>query len=223
LLESLPMGGILVLFTIYNRVDTVILQYFKGSAAVGLYGVAYRVFEVLVLGAAYFANSILPLISSLAKTDRRRLGEVYRKSFVVLLVLGVTVATVNFIFAPLAIAILGGGDFAPSVGILRLLSLALLMSYFNHLNGYTLIALGKQWYSLTIAVIALTVNLTLNWLFIPLFSYQAAAFITFVTEGLIVVLSLIFIKRELGVIPSLGDVPKVILELVAKRGKIFEV
>ncbi len=84
LLEALPMGALLVVFTIYNRIDTVILSYFKGQIAVGIYGAAYRIFEVLVLGAAFFANAVLPLISSLAHTDRAKLGLVYRKSFVIL-------------------------------------------------------------------------------------------------------------------------------------------
>lgn len=195
LLESLPMGAILVTFTIYNRIDTVILSHFKGQEAVGLYGAAYRIYEVLTLGAAYFANAVLPLISQLAQNDRQKLAEVYRKSFVVLLILGVLVATTNFIFAPLGITLIAGDKFAGSVGALQILSLALIVSYFNHLNGYTLIALGKQWYSFAIAIGALTLNIVLNWIFIPIYSYYAAAFITFITEGVIVLATLLILHK----------------------------
>lgn len=222
LLESLPMGAILAIFTIYNRMDTIILQYFKGSEAVGLYGVAYRVFEVLVLGAAYFANSIFPLISNLAGKNNAKLADVYRKSFVILLFLGVLVAVANYFLAPLAVAILGGQEFTASVMPLRILSLALIVSYFNHLNGYTLIALGRQWYSLAIAVIALVVNVSLNWVFIPIYSFQAAAFITFITEGLIVLLSLLVLHRQIGLTPPFLAIPAVVAEFIKKRGKIFE-
>lgn len=221
LFESLPMGAILVLFTIYNRLDTVILSLYQGSTAVGLYSAAYRIFEVLVLGAAYFANSVLPLISSLAQNDREKLQLVYRKSFIVLLFLGTGVALANFIFAPLAIKIVAGKAFAASVAPLQILSLALIVSYFNHLNGYTLIALGKQWYSLAIAVIALFVNITLNLIFIPQYSFYAAAAITFVTEGLIVVLSISFLRKEANISPRLADIPAVVQEAINKRGRIF--
>lgn len=199
LLESLPMGAILVTFTIYNRIDTVILAHFKGQEAVGLYGAAYRIYEVLTLGAAYFANAVLPLISKLAQTDKQKLAQVYRKSFMVLLILGVLVAGTNFIFAPLGIALIAGDKFAGSIPALQILSLALIVSYFNHLNGYTLIALGKQWYSFVIAIGALTLNIVLNWIFIPIYSYYAAAFITFITEGMIVLATLLILHKTIRI------------------------
>ncbi len=222
LLESLPMGAILVVFTIYDRIDTVILAYFKGQEAVGLYGAAYRVFEVLTLGAAYFANAVLPLISNLAHTNKEKLVEVYRKSFVILLILGVSVAVTNYIFAPLGIAIIAGPKFAASVDALRILSLALVVAYFNHLNGYTLIALGKQWYSFGIAIGALVINVILNLIFIPRYSFYGAAFITFVTEGLIVLATLVILNKQIGLTPRLSDLPKVVKEFITKRGKIFD-
>lgn len=222
LLEALPMGAILVVFTIYNRIDIVILSHFKGPDAVADYGLAYRIFEVVVLGAAFFANSILPIISNFAQHDKERLKVFFRKSYVILLFLGVVAAITTFVLAPFGIGLLGGEQYVGSVTALRILSLALVVSYFNHLNGYTLIALGKQWNSLIIALVALLFNVVLNWIFIPVFSFSAAAFITFVTEGLIVILSLGFIKKELGVLPSFRDVPIVIKEIITKRGKIFE-
>ncbi len=196
--ESVPMGAILVLFTIYNRVDTLILSYFKGPEAVGYYGAAYRVYEVLVLVAAYYANSILPLISRYAVENRAKLQAIFKKSYLVLFLLGLTVAATNFILAPLGISLIAGAKFAPSVLPLRLLSLALIASYFNHLNGFTLIALGKQWASFYIAIFALSLNLILNLIFIPVFSFPAAALITFLTEGIVVICSLLVVKKELS-------------------------
>lgn len=216
------MGAILVVFTIYNRVDTVILSYFKGADAVADYGLAYRVYEVVVLGAAFFANSILPIISNLAQHDRERLRMFFRKSYVVLGLMGILAATATWILAPLGVGILGGAQYVGAVAALRLLALALVVSYFNHINGFTLVALGKQWWSLRIAVVALTVNVVLNVITIPHFSYAAAAVNTFITEALIVVLSLLVIRRDLGVLPRLTDIPVVIREIIVKKGKIFE-
>lgn len=221
LLESIPMGGILILFTVYNRMDMIILSLVKGQEAVGLYGAAYRIYEVLIVIAAYFANSILPLISNYAVSDRDKLRQTFKKSYVVLFFLGISVALINFIFAPLGIAIIAGSKFTGSVLPLQILSLALIFSYFNHINGYTLIAIGKQWYSFYIAIFALVVNLVLNVIFIPIFSYPAAAFITFITEGVVVFSSLLAIRREIGVIPQPSDIITVGRELIRKKGQIF--
>ena len=222
LLESLPMGAILVVFTIYNRIDTVILSHFKGQEAVGYYGAAYRIYEVLTLGAAYFSNAVLPLISNLAKTDKAKLSLVYRKSFVVLFFLGVGVAAVNFLLAPLGITLIAGQKFAASIHALQILSLAVVVSYFNHLNGYTLIALGRQWYSFIIAILALVLNITLNVIFIPRFSFYGAAFITFLTEGFIVLCTLVILQRLIRLNPQLFDLVSIPREFLAKRGRIFD-
>lgn len=215
LAESLPMGAILVLFTVYNRIDTVLLSYFKGEEAVGLYGAAYRIFEVLVLGAAYFANSILPLISNLAMNNRSALKVVYEKAMIILLLMGIAAAVVNFLLAPIGIAIVAGSKFSGAILALQILSLALVVSYLNHLNGYTLIALGKQWYSFAIAIVALVINLGLNVIFIPRFSLYAAAAITFVTEGIIATLSFLVIRHIIGVRMS----PKFVLETIKEWWK----
>ncbi len=219
---ALPVGSLLVLFTVYNRLDIVILGYMKGAEAVGFYGASYKVYDVLVLGAAYFANSVLPILSNLAHKDQARFRQIYVKSFVVLLGMGVTVAILNFIFAPLAILILGGPEFQPSVLALRILSLAIVVSYFNHLNGYAIIALGKQWYSFIIAILALGANLALNLLLIPRFSLYGAAFNTFLTEGTIMILSVIILRKTENVRFGPRDLFLTGKELFEKRGEYLK-
>lgn len=220
LAEAFPMGAILVTFTIYNRIDTVLLSYYRGEVVVGLYGAAYRIFEVLVLGAAYFANSILPLISKLAVSDRKALRFVYQKAMIILLIMGFFVAITNFVLAPIGIAIVAGPQFEGAVLALKILSFSLIVSYLNHLNGYTLIALGKQWYSFGIAVVALAINLVLNMWLIPKYSLYAAAGVTFVTEAVIAVLSFIFIRRMIGVGLSLGFVEETLKSWWQARGPL---
>lgn len=218
--EAVPMGTILVLFTVYNRVDTLILAHYKSEDIVGYYGLAYRIYEVLVLGAAYFANSVLPILSGLAVSNRKRMAEVYKKSWIILISMGLLVAIINFSMAGFIPMVFKG--FEGSIGALRILSLALVVSYLNHLNGFTIIALGKQWWSLRIAVVALAFNVILNLILIPHFSLYAAAFITFITEAFIMVLSLFVIHKEIGIRPRLEDYYLVIKELKEKRGRIFD-
>jgi O-antigen/teichoic acid export membrane protein len=151
------------------------------------------------LVSAYFANSILPLISKLAKEDLVKLRKVYERSMMLLLIVGICAAVTTYVLAPLGIRIIAGESFNTSIILLQILSISLVVSYLNHLNGYTLIALGKQWYSFFIALVALAVNLILNIAFIPYHSYYAAAFITFITEGLIAIMSIFVIRRFVGI------------------------
>jgi len=216
--EALPAGALFLVFTIYNRIDTIILQSFSGSDAVGIYGLAYKMHDNFVMGAAYFMNSLFPILS--LSFSQKRLGElknIYQKSFDLLFVGSLVLFISIFSLAPLLVNILGGSDFSESVGVLRILLLATVIAYFNHLTGYSLIAFGKQRLSLAIAATALTINVLANWIFIPTFSYKAAAWITVATEGLVLLLSSIVVAKTIGMYPSLFSWPKTLLSLLTKR------
>lgn len=226
LIESLPMGAILLMFTIDNKIDTVMLGSIKGSGPVGIYGLSSRVYDVLILGAAYLMNALLPVISKYADIGiwRSRLADIYQKTFDVLLLIGLAVVILIYFLAPLMIKILTQQryqEFSDSVGVLKVASLAMFFAYFNHLTGYTIVALGKQKTYFWIASLSLGFNIIANLIFIPRFSYWGAAWVTVLTEGLVLIITSIFIFRLIKVVPSISSFPKTAIQLIKNRGKIF--
>lgn len=194
--QALPMGGVLVIFSIYNKLDAVLLQSLKGSLAVGVYGLSYRIYEVLVLGAFYLMNSFLPILSK--EKDKRAFLILYKNLFKVLFLGGMAVFIGTLIFAPLAIQIIAWrklSDFQNSVLLLRILGFALFFSYLNHLTGSAILILGKQKVYLLITLAALFFNLAANLFFIPRYSFFASAWITVATEALVFVLTSLLIVR----------------------------
>lgn len=221
-LEALPMGGTLILYSVYNRVDAVILQTLKGSEAVGIYGLSYRIYEVLILGAFYLMNSLLPIISQ--ETDRERLRLIYQKTLDILILAGGVVFLGTIILAPIAIKIVALKrltEFSQSIPLLQILGLAAFVSYLNHLTGYTIVALGKQRTYFLISLGALTFNLILNFLFIPDFSFYAAAWITVLTESLVFLLTSLLLIKTTKFVPNFFSFPQTAFEFLTKRGKIF--
>jgi len=224
--ESLPMGAILLLLTVDNKIDTVMLGLIKGNSAVGIYAVAYRIYDVLILGAAYLMSSLLPVLSQYADIQKwqERIKIIYQKSFDILFMMGLAAALFAFLFSPLIIKLITQErfvEFFDSAVVIRILSLAIFLSYFNHLTGYTIVALGKQrWYFL-VASMALVFNIVANLVVIPKFSYYGAAVITVLTEGLILIITSFFIFRLIKIIPSFKDSPKTLVSLIKKKGKIF--
>jgi len=187
--QALPTGALLFVNTAYDRlVDTSLLLHWQGSAAVGIYGLAYKIYANLILPAYFFNRSLFPLLS-------RRLRE--KKQFWPLFKLGIVWSLKAVL--PLAVAawwgagwlirILGGESFAAAVGVLRWLILALPFVYLNHVFGFSLIAARYQWQSLLISLVALAWNLVGNWWFIPRFSVLGAAGVTLITEILVCLLS----------------------------------
>lgn len=221
--EAAPAGMLFLFFNLYNRIDTIILQYFQGESAVGVYGLAYKIHDNLVLGAAFLMNAMFPLLSArfVRAGDKAGLKNYYQRTFDLLLGGGLVVFFLFFAAAPLIVKLLGGEQFLPSSSTLRILLFATVIAYFNHLTGYSLIAFGKQKTSMLIAFAALVFNVLANIILIPLYSYTAAAVVTIATEALVLLLSTLVVKSATGILPSPFSFPKTWLSLVKGRINIF--
>ena len=197
--EAAPTGALLVVFSVYNRLDILVLQHFYPGAAVGNYGLAYKIYETLGLGASYIMNVVFPILSAVYVKDglKGAFGSYFFKAFGFLSVLAVGLSLGVFFLAPFLPGIFQG-KFVGSVTSLQILSVALLFSYLNHLTGYTLIAIGKQRASLLIACVALLVNLLGNFSFIPRYSLIASSYMTIATEALVLVLSSVALWFTIG-------------------------
>lgn len=221
LMEILPTGALLLIFSIYNRVDIIILQLLKGADPVGIYGLSYKVHDNLILGAAYLSSSLFPILALLdANKSNSNLKNIYQKCFDLLFTAGFLILIFVLIFAPLIISIIGGNNFSASILSLRILVFATFFAYLNHLNGYTLIALGKQRISLSVAAAALFGNVVLNLLLIPHYSYLASAFVTVLTEAFVYLLTSIYLAKKYTLLPKLTIV-KTLKEIIKTRGQIF--
>lgn len=215
--ESLPTGAFLVVFSIYNRVDTIILQALKGPEAVGYYGLAYKVHDNLILVAAYLMNALFPILS---KASFVNLKKIYREIFSLLLGLGLITVVFILLLAPFVIYLIAGSQFGQSVIVLRVLIFATAISFINHLTGYTLIAVGKQKISLFIAVFALVFNISFNLFLIPLLSYFGAALVTIATEAFVLIATSSYLAMKMHLVPSFSFY-KTIAKIIKTKGKIF--
>ena len=94
-----------------------------------------------------------------------------------------------FLLAKPIINLAYGPSFAPSILALKILSAAVFMSFLSHVWLFTLTALNKQKIYTWAVGLGMVINISLNWLFIPLYSLYAAAWTTVITElitGLII-------------------------------------
>lgn len=219
--ESFPLGIYLLIYSAYDRgIDSFIIKTFSGSSAVGFYGLAYKIHGNLILGAAFLMNSLFPLVSSL-KEEKSRLSRTFEKAYTVLLLAGITILIIGFLFAPFIIKTIGGSDFYPSINALRILLWATLFSYLNHLNGYLMVAIGKQNKLLNFSLFSLFLNLVLNLLFIPKYSFWAASFVTVATEASILFLTSLYLNEHYGLKYSLSVLRTNMKEMLLKKHHFF--
>lgn len=194
--EALPTGGLLFLSTSYDRlIDTGLLHYFQTAEAVGIYGLAYKVYSNLILPAYYLSRSLFPLFSKKTK-EKLSLNPAFSLGVRWSLLGAFLIGSSAFALAPFFIRVLGGKSFAAAIPVLRILVLSLPFTYLNHIFGFGLIATGRQWWSFGVGVIALLWNLVGNYWLIPNFSFLGAAGVTVTTEMLTCLLSFLLLTNK---------------------------
>lgn len=189
ILAALPLGLMLVFNFIYFRIDTVLLSILSDSNSVGVYGLAYKFFDFLIAIPLFLSNSIYPHLLAYRNNKPVFMGFVKKYMFVFLL-LSILVIIPFWFASPLFSLI--KPEFLESSIPFKVLLLSLPLFFLTSFLQWVLIALEKQKYLMYIYCLSLIINIVLNIIYIPAFSYMASAIITVLSEG--IVLSLIFIK-----------------------------
>ena len=190
---SWPMGIYMLIFTGYDRaIDSMMIDKFIGVKEVAFYGLAYKIYSNMVQPAYFFVNSIFPILSG--KSEHKK--SLFKWSILIVLGALLVIIPLAYLLAPLMIKILAGNGYESSVTVLRILLIPLFFSYINHLFGFTLIAKGGQKQMLTLGIITLFFNFTGNWIMIPKFGINGAAWVTGFTEGLACLLTILALKKR---------------------------
>lgn len=204
--KSLPLGiGALATF-IYFKFDVLILSYFKNSDQVGIYSFAYRLIETLVFFPSMVIGIVFPLFSRFFNEDKIKFNRVVNSTFKFFLILVIPmVISVQFLAEEIVTKV-SNESFLRSGYVLQILIFALAFIFFGQLFTNLLIATEKQTALMKLLVFIAILNLSLNIIFIPKYSYLAAAYTSVITEFLVTFISLIIlIKNDIYKI----DIPKI--------------
>lgn len=192
--QAWPISATLILNVVYFRLDAFILFFYKSFAEVGIYNLAYQVFQAALVIPTFIMNGYFPLMLKSLQESKNKFISNLNLGFLVMTCLGLFVAVLTILFSPLIILVITGGKgFAGSIEVLRILSLSFPAFFASALLMWALVSLKKYKVMLSIYLVGLIFNVALNFVFIPLYSYTAAAWITVVSEYLILLLQTLFI------------------------------
>jgi O-antigen/teichoic acid export membrane protein len=178
---SLPLGATMIVNYLYFRLDLVLLSILKGEDDVAVYGLAYRVLEGLMVLPAYFMLALFPEIARLTG-QRERVDAIVRAALSVMEALALPLVLVFAVFADDVIRVIADQDFADAAWVLRILTLALGVSYLNGVYGNALPALGRQNQLFRWSLVVLACNLVVNVALIPPFGVIGAAVAVVLSE-----------------------------------------
>ncbi|OGH09709.1 MAG: hypothetical protein A2152_02580 [Candidatus Levybacteria bacterium RBG_16_35_6] len=185
ILSSLPLGIMLVFNLVYFRVDTILLSLLKTSDDVGIYGLSYKFFDFLVALPLFLSNSLYPFLLQNKKNTRKFFHLVWDYLLIFTLI-GIFLIIPFLFLSPLFTLI--RKEYISSVLPFNYLLFSLPIFFITSLLQWTLITLGRQKFLMWTYLFSTVINISLNLIFIPLFSYYASAIITGVTELLVMII-----------------------------------
>ena len=211
IVAALPLGLALTLNEIYMRADTLIISLYRPDRAVGLYALAWRIYELVALFPVVIMTSVFPLLSRYVETDEGRARRLLQAASDVFWSVGLPLAAGGVVLAPGIIELAGGSGFEDSVEPLRLLLPAGALAYVNGLFGYALIAKDRQRDALWLNVVGLALNLGLNFALVPSHGIVAAAAVTLGCEVVILGGSWLLMRTHYRFFPSLMGAARALL------------
>lgn len=141
--SSAPYVFAMALGFVYFRIPLVAMSILRPGRPTGLFGAAFRLVETLTLMTGFVLTAALPLLMRAADTDRARHLYGIGRLVEVSLILGAAMTVVTGTGANVAIHILAGPRFDASIGILRLLSLVLVLKFLTTAWGFGLLSAGR--------------------------------------------------------------------------------
>lgn len=209
--HSLPLGGSVIVTFLYFKTDTIILSLMQGSAAVGTYGVAYKVMENLTFFPAMLAGLILPIVSRYILSDREQFRHIADATFRVFLIIALPIVIGGIFFSGDVIGIVSGEGFEESVFVLEMLLGSLGFIFFGHFFNMILIAGNLQRKLMKATMFIAGFNIVTNLVLIPRFSYLGAASTSLLTEVAVAIVTGTLVFRHLAYRPSFRLVGRVFL------------
>ncbi|MDP3733449.1 MAG: oligosaccharide flippase family protein, partial [Candidatus Daviesbacteria bacterium] len=186
--EVLPLSATLILNVLYFRADSFILAYFKNPAEVGVYNLAYQVFQSILVLPTFIMNSYYPMM-----LQARKISKI---APLILLFLSFSILLTTYYLSPFIIKLITGSGFVGSVESLRILSFGFPAYFLSALLMWVMVA--KKMYKKLLIVygLGLIVNIAANLYFIPLYGYVAASWITGISEYLILAMQAVILFKR---------------------------
>jgi O-antigen/teichoic acid export membrane protein len=179
---ALPFGLTGTFITIYLWIDSVMLSLIKGDEVVGWYGAAYRLVLVLLAIPIAFNSAIFPVMSRFYISSQDSLRFTFEKYFEYMFIFGIPIGVGTTLLADRIILLIFGEGFIPSIIALQILIWALVLIFLRTSFERLFESINKQIIVTAAFGCGAALNVILNLILIPKYSYIGAGIATLITD-----------------------------------------
>ena len=176
--DSLPLCLAAAVSVIFLKIDIIMLERILGPKDVGLYGVAVKLSEPWFMLAGALITSFFPGVIMAKSRSLRLYRYKLEKVNSILVLLGAIISITVYFFSGFLIKVVFGEEFILSAKILRIHIWSLTFLFMANFQQLWEVNESLTKFSLYKATCTSLLNIFLNWLLIPRFGGEGAAFST---------------------------------------------
>jgi O-antigen/teichoic acid export membrane protein len=199
--EAAPLALGAALDTVYFRIDIVMLSLLDTYRAVGAYSVGYKFSDLLGALPLAVVTPALTMMVAAWPRDPAGFRRTFRHALIILSVGAIGTAVGFVVFAEPLVTLLYTDRYAGSVDAARLLVVGQGLHFFTLLAFSTLVAVGRNRLYPIAMLVGVVLNVGLNIILIPEYSFMGSGWATVVTELVVLVVLGYGVARIPGVLP----------------------
>lgn len=179
---SLPYGLLGILGLLYFKIDALMISYMRGNFELGIYGAGYKFLEAITFIPAVVGTVLFPVMAHLHERSRKDIYTLYSKSLKTMFLLSLPI-TLGFIFLLPPVINFFLPQYYQSITVIKVLALTIPWLFLIAPQGTLLLSSEKYLKPVVlISVFNLLFNFVGNLIFIPIFGFMGAAWMTVISD-----------------------------------------
>lgn len=178
--------------TVLASSDRIIIDKLCGSSYVGIYSIGYTISLALTIINTSINNSFIPW--TFKKMKSKEYNQISPASNIILIVIGV-ISVCLIILTPELVRIIAPVEYYDAIWVIPPVAMSVLFMFMYNLFGNIEFYFEANKFITLSSVLVAILNIVLNYWFIPIFGYIAAAYTTLVSYILFSVFHYLFMKR----------------------------
>lgn len=182
ILSAVPFLMLLSFSAVNYRFDSILLGFIDTKEAIGIYNAAYALILSFLAIQQIAGRVLLPVFTKLVKEQKKIFEKYTKETIKLLLILALFAILVVEGFGKEIILLIYGDGFIESVKCFKILVFAVAFMLSSHILSTALVAIKKEKLVAKSWITTIILNIILNSILIPKFSYIGASIATVVSE-----------------------------------------
>jgi O-antigen/teichoic acid export membrane protein len=164
-----------MLFPVFLQADVLMLSYYEGANSVGLYSAPMKIIGQAGFIGVALMSALFPYMSYMYEQDKEKFKKIVTVASQFIFLMSIIIAGGLLLFSGVIIDLTFGEQYADSKNTMSILSVIVFFLISSKLYSALLIIHGFEKYELIKSLLAVLLNIVLNYFFIPAWGIEGAA------------------------------------------------